>query len=103
MTINLINVAKYDLNEEKTSSIPLSVFRKLTSYNAENTKDNEQLPKARLFKTQADFLNLTSEEMMEFDETKDVRVLSNGQFIVFFNEPKKSVKNGSTNTQEDKQ
>ena len=99
MTINLINVAKYELNEEKTSSIPLSVFRKLTSYNAENVKDGEKLLKGRLFKTQADFNCLTNEEMMEFDESRDVRVLNNGQFIVFYKETKNSIKNGATDTQ----
>lgn len=91
MTINLINVAKYELNEEKSSSIPLSVFRKLTGYNGE-TDNGEKCPKARLFKTQSDFLDLTVEEMSEFDETKEVRILNNGQFIVFFKEKEAKTK-----------
>lgn len=91
MTINLINVAKYELNDEKSSSIPLSVFRKLTGYSGE-TDNGEKCPKGRLFKTQADFLDLSVEEMSEFDESKDVRILNNGQFIVFLKEKETKTK-----------
>lgn len=91
MTINLINVASYDLNEEKVSTIPLAVFCKLTGYKGDAT--HEKHPTARLFKTQEDFIKLSSEELTEFDSTKDVHVLNNGQFLIF-------LKDGATNTEE---
>lgn len=92
MTINLINVANYDLNEDRVSNVPLSVFCKLVGYKSDN--NSEKLPTARLFKTQEDFLKLSVNEMSEFDSTKDVCILNNGQFLVF-------LKDGSTTTEKD--
>jgi hypothetical protein len=81
--VNLINIAEYDLNEAKNGKVPFGSFTELMGYDQGKEPDGVNMPSARLFKTKEEFLSLSKVELQELDETKDVNVLSNGQFVVF--------------------
>lgn len=80
MKVKLINVAEYELKDGRTTDMPFDTFVHLCG-SVGTTGEN--LPKARLFKTIEEFRNLSSSEMEEINQTETVRVLQNGQFIVF--------------------
>ena len=44
---------------------------------------SDDLRKVRLFKTMGEFISLSKDEMMEIDQEENVRVLPNGQFLIF--------------------
>lgn len=82
MKVKLINVAEYDLKEGKTSDMPFETFKNLCGgINCSNSTG--KLPKVRLFKTMSEFINLSAEDMEEIDKDKDIKILTNGQFLVF--------------------
>lgn len=95
MKVQLINVADYELDVNKTSKIPLRTFVNLVKC---DFKSGDIKPTVRLFKTQEDFKNLTKEQFQKLDFTQDVHILNNGQFLVFL----KTEENVTTNTKEDK-
>lgn len=92
MKVKLINVADYDLKEDKISEISYETFVNLCGgfKNEEVTKEN--LSSVRLFKSIKEFSNLSQEEMEEFDTSKNVCVLTNGNFCVFLKEDKTTKK-----------
>jgi len=106
MKVKLINVAEYELKDGKTSELPFTTFVNLCG--GVGTGISETLPKVRLFKTMGEFISLSSDEMEEIDQNETVRVLSNGQFLVFLKgksgnkkEKTESVKgNATTDTKE---
>lgn len=87
MKVNLIKEATYDLNENKSSKIPFDTFIKMcgTTVNKENTIE-EKFPDVRIFASIEEFKSLPNSVMDKFDTTKDVYILSNGNFCVFMNE-----------------
>lgn len=106
MKVQLINVAEYEIKDGKTTEIPFGTFVNLCG--EVGTQDSEALPKVRLFKSLDDFKNLSQEEIETLEQEENVRVLPNGQFLIFLkgkNKEKniKSVKsNATTNTEENK-
>lgn len=85
MKIKLINVAEYDLKDDKVTSVDFSTMKNLCGYDPEH-KTSAPLPKARLFKTAQAFKEALEEEKeTEFDQTLPVKILQNGQMIVFLN------------------
>lgn len=81
MKVKLINVAEYDLREGKADEIPFNTFSNLCGNN-EKTGE-KKLPTVRLFKSVDEFKNLTEDERRMFDVSENVRILPNGQFLVF--------------------
>lgn len=81
MKVKLINVAEYELKDGKASELPFTTFVNLCG--GVGTGLAENLPKVRLFKTMGEFISLSKDEMMEIDQEEKVRVLPNGQFLVF--------------------
>lgn len=101
MKVKLINVAEYDLKDDKVTNIPFTTFVNLCGNTiAEKT---ESLPKVRLFKSMDEFRNLTHEELSELDINKEVKVLANGQFFVFLEDKKETktakLQNAAANTE----
>ena len=81
MKVKLINVADYEIKEGKTSDIPFSTFVNLCGECG--VTGAAQLPRVRLFKSVDEFKNLTAEEMDTLKQDEDVKILPNGQFLVF--------------------
>lgn len=81
MKVKLINVAEYNIKEDKVSEVPFDTFVKLCG--GVGTGKTEDLPKVRLFKTMGEFINLSTTEMEEIDQNENIRLLQNGQFLVF--------------------
>lgn len=81
MKVKLINVAEYTIKEDKVSEVPFDTFVNLCG--GVGTGKTEDLPKVRLFKTMGEFINLSTTEMEEIDQNENIRVLQNGQFLVF--------------------
>lgn len=81
MKVKLINVAEYNIKEDKVSEVPFETFVNLCG--GVGTGKTEDLPKVRLFKTMGDFINLSTTEMEEIDQNESIRLLQNGQFLVF--------------------
>ena len=104
MKVKLINVAEYDIKDGKTSDMPFTTFVNLCG--GVGTGKSDTLPKVRLFKTMGEFISLSVEEMEEIDQTAPIKVLSNGQFLVFLKggnqeENNAEIKNNATaNTEE---
>ena len=107
MKVKLINVAEYEIKDGKTSDMPFETFKNLCGGVIGN-KLYETLPKVRLLKTMGEFINLSEEEMNEIDQNENIRVLSNGQFLVFLKggdkkENNTEIKgNATTDTEENK-
>ena len=103
MKVKLINVADYEFKEGKATDIPFTTFVNLCG--GVGTGLSETLPKVRLFKTMSEFISLSKEEMMEIDQEQPIRLLSNGQFLVFLKGKKnkeedfKTDKNAPTDTE----
>lgn len=106
MKVQLVNVAEYEIKDGKTTEIPFSTFVNLCG-NVGSGSD-PVLPRVRLFKSLDEFKNLSNEEMESLEQEEGVKVLANGQFLVFlkgWNKEKnvKAVKsNATTNTEENK-
>lgn len=105
MKVNLIKEANYDLNENKSSKIPFDTFLKMCG--AADKKEEaltEELPNVRIFASIDDFKALPLNAIKKFDDTKDVYVLSNGNFCVFMkdNVASDAKTNAATNTIEKK-
>ena len=81
MKVKLINVAEYNIKEDKVSEVPFETFVNLCG--GVGTVKTEDLPKVRLFKTMGEFINLSTTEMEEIDQNESIRLLQNGQFLVF--------------------
>lgn len=81
MKVKLINVAEYNIKEDKVSEVPFDAFVNLCG--GVGTGKTEDLPKVRLFKTMGEFINLSTTEMEEIDQNESIRLLQNGQFLVF--------------------
>ena len=81
MKVKLINVAEYNIKEDKVSEVPFETFVNLCG--GVGTGKTEDLPKVRLFKTMREFINLSTTEMEEIDQNESIRLLQNGQFLVF--------------------
>ena len=79
--VKLINVAEYNIKEDKVSEVPFETFVNLCG--GVGTGKTEDLPKVRLFKTMGEFINLSTTEMEEIDQNESIRLLQNGQFLVF--------------------
>lgn len=96
MKVKLVNVAEYDLKEEKTTEIPFNTFTNLCGLCGINENIDDDLPKVRLFKTIGEFISLPKSEFDELNQKKGIRILSNGQFLVFLN---KNSENEKKNTE----
>lgn len=87
MKVNLIKEAYYDINEKKSSKMPFMMFMKMCGTtlngNSDSKKDEALPPNVRLFSNIDDFRSLSKEEIDKFDTTKEVIVLSTGDFCVF--------------------
>lgn len=85
MKVKLINVAEYNIKEDKVNKIPFDTFVNLCKgfCGSVGTGKTEELPKVRLFKTIDEFINLSATEMEEIDQNESIRLLQNGQFLVF--------------------
>lgn len=81
MKVKLINVAEYNIKEDKVSEVPFETFVNLCG--GVGTGKTEDLPKVRLFKTMGEFINLSTTELEEIDQNESIRLLQNGQFLVF--------------------
>ena len=81
MKVKLINVAEYNIKEDKVSEVPFETFVNLCG--GVGTGKTEDLPKVRLFKTMGEFINLSTTEMEEIDQNESIRLLQKGQFLVF--------------------
>lgn len=105
MKVKLINVAEYNIKEDKVSEVPFETFVNLCG--GVGTGKTEDLPKVRLFKTMGEFINLSTTEMEEIDQNESIRLLQNGQFLVFLKGWNKkedittTETNATTNTEED--
>ena len=106
MKVKLINVAEYNIKEDKVSEVPFNTFVNLCG--GVGTGKTEDLPKVRLFKTMGEFINLSTTEMEEIDQNESIRLLQNGQFLVFLKGWNKKEKitttetNATTDTKENK-
>jgi len=104
MKVKLINVAEYNIKEDKVSEVPFETFVNLCG--GVGTGKTEDLPKVRLFKTMGEFINLSTTEMEEIDQNESIRLLQNGQFLVFLKGWNKkedittTETNATTNTEE---
>lgn len=102
MKVNLIKEAEYELNEEKCTKINFDTFSKMTNAKAFD-QQSTTIPNVRIFSSVDEFRDCNLEM---FDTTKDVYVLSNGQFCVFLKgkceQSKKTNTDESTNTEESK-
>ena len=108
MKVKLINVADYEIKEGKVSEVPFKTFVNLCGgVGTMEDGGTEDLPKVRLFKTMGEFINLSTTEMEEIDQNESIRLLQNGQFLVFLKGWNKkedittTETNATTNTEED--
>ena len=81
MKVKRIKVAEYDLREGKADEIPFNTFSNLCGNNEKIGE--KKLPTVRLFKSVDEFKNLTEDERRMLDVSENVRILPNGQFLVF--------------------
>jgi len=81
MKVKLINVAEYNIKEDKVSEVPFDTFVNLCG--GVGVAEDPSLPRVRLFKTMGEFINLSATEMEEIDQNESIRLLQNGQFLVF--------------------
>lgn len=81
MKVKLINVAEYEIKDGKADEIPFNTFSNLCGNNEKIGE--KKLPTVRLFKSVDEFKNLTEDERRMFDVSENVRILPNGQFLVF--------------------
>jgi hypothetical protein len=96
MKVKLVNVAEYNINEDKVSEVPFNTFVNLCG--GVGTGKAEDLPKVRLFKTMGEFISLSTNEMEEIDQNESIRLLQNGQFLVFLKGGNKEESNTTVKT-----
>lgn len=99
MKVNLIKEANYDLNESKSSKIPFDTFIKMCGTTTDVIDGlEEKLPDVRIFASIDEFKALPKSVMGKFDTTKEVYVLSNGNFCVFMKGDDTSAKTDTATT-----
>lgn len=94
MKVKLINVADYEIKDGKVTEIPFESFCHLCGEVGQSNDEN--LPKVRLFKSIDDFKLLSKDEMLEIDNDQPIRLLSNGQFLVFLKDKEKTTDSNAT-------
>ena len=95
MKVRLVNVADDEIKEDKVTDVPFKTFVNLcgnVGYNGE-TKET-----VRLFKSMEDFKNISYEEMEEINQEESIKILPNGQFLVFLNTKSPNHKEKSNTT-----
>lgn len=106
MKVNLIKEAVYDLPEKKCSQVPFDVFVKMSSVNLSAVNGNN-FPRVRIFENIDEFKQ--TENFDQYDSTKYVHIMKNGQICIFLKEnesdvileeSKEVVDNGTTNSEE---
>ena len=91
MKVRLVNVADYEIKEDKVTDVPFNTFVNLCGKIGYNGKTGETEETVRLFKSMEDFKNISYEEMEEINQEENIKILPNGQFLVFLKS--KSIKN----------
>ena len=92
MKVRLVNVADYEIKEDKVTDVPFQTFVNLCGNVG---YDGESKETVRLFKSMEDFKNISYEEMKEINQEENIKLLPNGQFLVFLKS--KSIKNKEKN------
>ena len=82
MKVRLVNVADYEIKEDKVTDVPFQTFVNLCGYGNVGY-DGEPKETVRLFKSMEDFKNISYEEMKEINQEENIKLLPNGQFLVF--------------------
>ena len=82
MKVRLVNVADYEIKEDKVTDVPFKTFINLCGNFVYNGETKETV---RLFKSMGDFKNISYEEMEEINQEENIKILPNGQFLVFLN------------------
>lgn len=105
MKVQLINVAEYNIKEDKVSEVPFDTFVNLCG--GVGVTEDPSLPRVRLFKSIDEFKKLSQEELTEINQGESVKILANGQFLIFLERSKdkekevKTIKgNATTDTKE---
>ena len=97
MKVRLLNVADYEIKEDKVTDVPFKTFVNLCGKIGYNGETGETKETVRLFKSMEDFKNISYEEMEEINQEANVKILPNGQFLVFL-KPKSSNNKEKSNT-----
>ena len=84
MKVRLVNVADYEIKEDKVTDVPFKTFVNLCG-NGNVDYNGETKETVRLFKSMEDFKNISYEEMEEINQEESIKILPNGQFLVFLN------------------
>ena len=98
MKVRLVNVADYEIKEDKVTDVPFKTFVNLCGNVGYNGKTGETEETVRLFKTMEDFKNISYEEMEEINQEESIKILPNGQFLVFLNTKSPNHKEKSNTT-----
>jgi hypothetical protein len=98
MKVKLINVAEYNIKDDRVSEIPYESFVNLCGGVGNVDDSSKNLPSVRLFKTMGEFACLTQEEVDNIDTNENIRLLQNGQFLVFLKGRNKEESNTTTET-----
>ena len=85
MKVRLLNVADYEIKEDKVTDVPFKTFVNLCGKIGCNGETGEIEETVRLFKSMEDFKEISYEEMEEINQEANVKILPNGQFLVFLN------------------
>lgn len=96
MKVRLVNVADYEIKEDKVADIPFKSFVNLCGN--VGIGGGVEMQTVRLFKSMDDFKNLSYEEMEELNQEESVKVLPNGQFLVFLKSKSSNNKEKSDTT-----
>ena len=91
MKVRLLNVADYEIKEDKVTDVPFKTFVNLCGKIGCNGETGEIEETVRLFKSMEDFKEISYEEMEEINQEENIKILPNGQFLVFLKS--KSIKN----------
>lgn len=101
MKVRLLNVADYEIKEDKVTDVPFKTFVNLCGKIGCNGETGETEGTVRLFKSMEDFKEISYEEMEEINQEANVKILPNGQFLVFLN-PKSSSNKEKSNSEDEK-
>lgn len=99
MFVRLINSAHYEIKENKGTTMPFETLFNMCGGTLGDVASKEEIECVRLFKTIDELRSCSSEEIEELDREKDVRIMPNGQILVFL---KNKNNNATTATKEDK-
>ena len=83
MKVRLLNVANYEIKEDKVTDVPFKTFVNLCGKIGCNGETGEIEETVRLFKSMEDFKEISYEEMEEINQAENIKILPNGQFLVF--------------------